>query len=263
MNKLLKTTSARPFFVFVLAVLLLAIGGCSSSSDEAETLKIAVSANLEPAVDSIAKVWEKKHGIRCEITSNATGMLANQIEQGAPFDVFISAKLAISEKLYRNSLSEKPVHFSNGSLLLVYHESIPAEDIKAILKHAKTQRISLADPKSAPYGEAALAYLKNEQLFESLESKIVYGESIEQVNHYLQSNAVDAAFTSNSFLQKVPKGFRSIPVPANTHPPIKQGISILSHGKKAHSEACEQFLAYFSTTESKAIMRHFGYGVLP
>lgn len=262
MNKLLKATLAGYFSAFVWAVLLLLVGGCSSS-DEVETLKIAVSANLEPAVDSIAKGLEKKYGIHCEITSNATGMLANQIEQGAPFDVFISAKLDISEKLYCASLSEKPVHFSNGSLLLVYRSTIPDTTVKAILHHPKTLRISLADPKSAPYGEAALIYLKNKQLFDGLQSKIVYGESIEQVNHYLQSNAVDAAFTSNSFRLKIPKGYSSLLLPPTNYPSIKQGISILSHGKKTHPEVCKQFLAYFAGNESKAILRHFGYGVLP
>lgn len=259
MNKLLKTTSARPFFVFVLAVLLLAIGGCSSSSDEAETLKIAVSADIRFTMDSIVGRFEKKTGIKCEVISGSSGILATQIKNGAPFDLYFSANKQFTQDLYENKLSTKPEVFANGQLVFVYTKSNHYESVKEAIADARIRRIGQADEIGAPYGKATVEYIENERLTKNYLPKKVVGESIEQVNHFLETGAVDAIFTSYSFVMKNPKKYAFVVIEPNLYPEISQSYVLIRRGAKTSNLGAEKFLNFFKSSESKAIIKHFGY----
>jgi molybdate transport system substrate-binding protein len=259
MNKLLKTTSVTSFFVSVLTVLLLANGGCSSSSDEAETLKIAVSADMRFTMDSIVKRFEKKTGIPCEVISGSSGILATQIKKGAPYDLYFSANEQFAQELYNAKLTQQPQTFARGQLVFVYTGSERFSSVKDAITHPQIRRVGQADEIGAPYGKATTDYIHKVGLNTEFRTKKIVGESIEQVNHFLESNAVDAIFTSYSFVKKHPEKYNYMVIDAGLYPEIRQSVAVISKGGKMPTVATKKFMDYFQSSESNAIITHFGY----
>lgn len=248
-------------FLFFSILLLMS---CSSSNTddkkiftETKSIQIAVAANMSFAMDSIAKEFEKTYGVLCNLSSNSSGMLTAQIENGAPYDVFISANMLYPERLYKKELSEKPTVYAKGRLILVYDKSINASSIDEVLRLSNIHKIAIANTKTAPYGLAAKEYLDNSNMFSDFEEKIIYGESIGQVNQYVVSGAVDAGFTSYSFLTKYEADYNFIEVDTTLFNPIKQGYCMLNK----NSNEARLFVNFLTSKECKLILTHFGYNI--
>ncbi len=246
----------RNQFVFLLLILLLS--NCSEPSSK-ESIRVAISADMQFAMDSIAHVFEKKHGIHCDLTSNSSGILATQIKHGAPYDVFLSASLKQPLSLNTIGFSEKPVVFAAGQLVFVYSKKLHYQSIEEALQSDNIKRVAQADLIGAPYGIATNEYLVSTQQLAAVKPKLVYGESIEQVNQFLVSNAVDAVFTSYSFLSKHKDDYHFMVVDPQYFAKIEQGISVLKSGRKNHPAAADKLFAFFKTQECKSILKHFGY----
>lgn len=259
----MKTTRVNIFWSLLTICTISVYGwlpsGCSSHSSEEKTLKIAVSADMRFTMDSIVERFEKKTGITCEVISGSSGILATQIKKGAPYDLYFSANEQFTQDLYTNKLSEKPHTFAKGQLVFVYAGAERYSSIKDAMADKRIRRIGQADEIGAPYGKATAAYIHKQQLSADYNSKKVIGESIEQVNHFLESGAVDAVFTSYSFVVKNPGKYHFILVNADLYPEIRQSSVVLKKGGKSSSEATKKFMEFFQSTESKAIITHFGY----
>lgn len=242
-------------------VLLLTLGFLTNCSDnpEEKNVQVAVSADMQFAMDSIAVLFEKKHDIRCEIISNSSGILTSQILQGAPYDLFLSANLTFINKLQSAGFAKKPYTFAKGKLIFVYRKQAHFNTLEEALRSPLIKRIAQADTIGAPYGVATNHYLKSTNQYLPYNDKLVYGESIEQVNQYFISKSVDAAFTSNSFLTHYGKDFHFFEVDPSHYPEIKQGITILKHGSSKHSKESELLMEYFKTNACKSVLKHFGY----
>jgi len=244
-----------------LSLAIATLFGCSSSGPELKTITIAAAANMQFAMDSIAELFEEEYNINCDVSTNSSGMLTAQIEQGAPYDIFVSANMRYPDKLVQSGLASPPYIYSYGRLVFVYSSQEKYQSIEDALNSNNIKRVAIAEKKTAPYGTAAIEYLESIGKRERFTPKIVYGESVAQVNQYLKSNAVDAIFTSYSFINKFKKQYNFIEVDQKYFSKIKQGAVILKRGEKHNAEESKLFVSFLKSEQCKAVLKHYGYFV--
>jgi len=249
------------FIIVFLSVLLLS---CSNDQDTVNTkgeIHVATAANMQFAMDSLGAVFEEDYGYKCNVTANSSGMLTAQIEKGAPYDVFISANMRYPNKLKQSGFGGEPEVYAYGRLVIVYPKEKKYSSIEELLKQPSIKRVAVANNKTAPYGMAADQYLNRKNLKKRFETKLITGESVGQVNQYLVSKSVDAAFTSYSFVSKYGDQYNYLEVPAEKFDEIEQGMLILKHGSKENKEASLKLLEFMRSSKGQAILSHFGYRV--
>lgn len=242
---------------FILAVFLLSCG--SNQDSERDRLTVACAANMQYAMDSIALLFEKEKGIKCEITSGSSGMLAAQIENGAPYDLFISADLTYPQGIFEKGNGEKPFIYAKGRLVLVVGKNTNYQTIEEALLDSTIRRIGIADTRLAPYGMAADQYLTKIGLNDRIASRLVVGENIGQINQYLTTGSVDAAFTSYSFRIENEENFKFFEVDPANFQPIEQGAMILEHGLKENADLSAELRDFLTSEKCKAVLNYFGY----
>ncbi len=240
-----------PLFLFFLA-------SCGGTSNQ-KVIKVACAANMQFAMDSIAVIFEEEFGIQCDITSGSSGMLTSQIENGAPYDIFISANMSYPETIFDNGNGQEPFIYAKGRLLFVVDKNANYQSLDEALTDQTLERIGIADDRIAPYGMAASQYLRESHKMETLETRLVIGESIGQVNQYITTKAVDAGFTSYSFKVINKEDYMYFEVDQELFNPINQGVMLLNHGFNEKLEESEKLIQFFSSEKCKAVLNHFGY----
>lgn len=230
-------------------------------NEENKTIQIAVAANMQFTMDSIAQLFKEAHGIECKVSANSSGMLTAQIEKGAPFDVFVSANMRYPKKLVESGFGESPEVYAYGRLAVVYGKGEVYTTVEEVLSSDKVKRVAVADAKTAPYGMAAKEFLTNTELLEEYGDKIVYGESIGQVNQYLTTGAVDAAFTSYSFIAKFGNKYNFMEADSDYFSKIEQGVLILKNGKEKHPKESRKFVEFLKSEACEDVLTYFGYRI--
>ncbi|MBL4863125.1 MAG: molybdate ABC transporter substrate-binding protein [Crocinitomicaceae bacterium] len=246
----------RNLTLVLLTIVLL--WGCIDSK-KGTTLRIAAAANMQFAMDSIAGLFHEQYRINCEVSSNSSGMLTAQIEKGAPYDVFVSADIRYPKRLVENGFGSSPEVYAYGSLVFVYSKKLQYNSVEEALNSDIIKRVAIADKRTAPYGLAAMEYLERSNQYQEHISKIVFGESVGQVNQYLKTKSVDAIFTSASFKSKCREDYKYLDIDPKYFSEIKQGMLLLKHGEEQHPEESALFMNYLKTEHCQNILKHFGY----
>ncbi len=237
-----------------LAAALLAV------SAHAADIPVAVAANFtEPAKD-IAAAFEKSTGNHVVLSFGASGTFASQIEQGAPFEVFLSADEERPIKLETDGFGIKGTRFVYAYGQLVLWSATPGlvDGQGAVLAAGHFDHLAIADPAAAPYGVAAVETLKKLNLYATLQPKIVKGTSIAQVFTFVQSKAADLGFVALSQVIKQTGGSEWI-VPHDDYTPIDQQAILLKPG--ANDPAAKAFLDFLKSPQALAIIKSYGYEV--
>lgn len=250
-------TRLKKSIFFLLALLFIA-----SLTVNAQNIRVAAAANLQPVMEVLQKDFKQKTGITIDAVIGSSGKLVAQISNGAPFDVFLSADMTFPETLFKNGFAkEKPVVYASGSLIICSTQNIGFENWERLLLSARIKKIAIANPAIAPYGKAAEQLLRNKGILDDAKPKIVYGESISQVNTYITTGVADIGFTTQSLVKelgdKKPLYYKVID--PKTYEPIQQGIVILKHG--ATNPATEKFYRYILSPAAKSIFKAYGYRV--
>ncbi|MBD1393781.1 molybdate ABC transporter substrate-binding protein [Mucilaginibacter sp. ZB1P21] len=228
----------------------------------AQNIKVAIAANLQPVIKALQADFKKQTNISIDAISGASGNLATQIKNGAPFDVFLSADVAFPAGLYKAKLAaQPPVVYAQGILVMCSTKKTGNASWEKIITSAKVKRIAIANPAIAPYGKAAEEALKHEGIYNQVKPKLITGESISQVNTYISTGSVEAGFTSLSFFKENSSKF---PLVAQTidpkiYAPIEQGMVILKHGQNNADAA--KFYRYILSAPAKKILVQYGYHV--
>ena len=227
----------------------------------AQEVRVAVAANAQFVAQKLKESFEKETGIHALLTISSSGKLTTQIEQGAPFDVFMSADMKYPQELFINGFTiTKPVVYAYGSLVLWSLQKRNLSKGLATVLNPDVQKIAVANPKLAPYGEATIQALTKQNLLQKVMPKIVYGESIAQVNQYELTGATELAFTAKSIvLDTAMQGKGSwVDVNPALYKPIAQGVVLLksSASQKAFAEKWYKFLF---GKKAKAIFIKYGY----
>ena len=243
-----------------IIVLMLAL--CGSAPSRADTLAIGVAANLQFAFGALQAAFEKQSGHRLQPSFNSSGRLASQIQFGAPLDLFLSADMAFPEQLHQaGQTAGVPAVYAKGILVLWTRKPLDLAHWQRSLASPDVKRIALASPTAAPYGRQALRALAFYQLQASLQPKLVFAESISQVNQYVDSQTVDAGFTAKSVVVSAAMQGKGswIEVPAEAYQPIAQGMVITRHGARHHPQAVQELHAFLLSAPARAIFASDGY----
>ena len=241
---------------------LLLIFFCSVASGAAVT--VATAANVYYAVDELRTAFKKSSGIDIRTVVGSSGKLTAQIENGAPYDIFLSADMKYPQRLKREGFTlNEPKVYATGYLVVWTLKNIELKDSLFSLKGGSIERIAIPNPKSAPYGIEALKALKAAGIYEEVESRLVYAESVSQTNRYIFSRAVDAGITAKSVVlsPKMAGRGRYADVDPSLYDPIEQGAVVLKHAKGAGEREAMAFYDYLFSPEARAILKKYGYGV--
>ena len=226
-------TSKRLF----LATLFLA---CLSQLNAQTPLRVAAAADLEPVLPPILDQFRQATGIRAEATFQASAVLATQIQNGAPFDLFLSADLGYPKKLIDAGLadaagtidSSTPITYARGTLVLWARKDSPLPPPSLdLLRSPNLKRLAIANPERAPYGRAAVAALTSLQLYDMLRPRLVTAENIAQAAQFVDSGNADAGLISltSALTPRLAASGVYFVIPRQLYPPIEQGAVIVSN----------------------------------
>lgn len=241
----------------LLIFFLLLLSGCNS--DQQEKLLIATAANMQFAMEELCEAFAAETGIACHPVISSSGKLTAQITAGAPYSVFVSADMKYPEKLAQEGFTLAPPQiYATGQLIFW---SMNLDSITpSILTSENVKHIAIANPKTAPYGKAAIDYLKTHNLYNAVEHKLVYGESIAQVNQFVTTHSVDIGITALSVVstpgQKRQGKWQKLAT--NGYQPIQQGIVLLKSEANTEKKA-ELFYAFLFSEKAQAILQAHGY----
>ena len=233
------------------------------SSIFAGTINIAVAANVSYAINELIAEFNKTNpDIKVEVVLGASGKFTTQIQNGAPFDIFLSADMKFPETLEKENLTAtKPVIYAQGSLAMLSSKELDLKKGLSIVEDSNINKIAIANPKTAPYGRATMEVFKNANILDKVENKLVYAESISQTVTYAIT-ATDIGFIAKSSLydekmSKYKENINWISVDPKLYTPIDQGIVILNRAKD--NKEAKAFYDFILSDNAKKIFIDFGY----
>ncbi len=228
----------------------------------AQNLKVAVAANLQGVIKVLQKDFAGKTGIEIEPIVGSSGNLSNQIKNGAPFDVFLSADIAFPEDLYKAGFATaKPIVYALGSLIICSNQNLNLNNWEKLLQSDQIKKIALANPATAPYGKAAAEVLQRKAILQKIQPKIVYGESIAQINIYLTTGVADVGFTTEALISDAANKQKLYwkRIDPKLYQPIEQGMVILKHAEK--KKQADQLFKYMQSASARTILKKYGYRI--
>jgi molybdate transport system substrate-binding protein len=229
----------------------------------ANTFNIAVAANVSYAIDELLGEFKKSHpDTEVRVTLGSSGKLNAQIKNGAPYSMFMAANMKYPEALYSDGIATtKPVIYAQGAL--AYLSANPKDFSKGIdlVKDGSIEKIAVANPKTAPYGTAAVEAMQNAGVYDGVKSKLVYAESISQTVSYAIT-AADIGFIAKSSLysdtmRKYVENTHWVAVDPTLYKPIDQGIVILKHG--SDNPKVQALYDFMLSDKAKEIFKNYGY----
>jgi molybdate transport system substrate-binding protein len=249
------------FLIVCVAVFFVGCGREAGKSTEQQTLTVSAASDLTPAFQEIGKEFERQEGVKVTFNFGSTGQLTQQIEQGAPVDLFAAANVSFIEGLEKKGLiiPGTKALYAQGRITLWTREdsALKLERVEDLVR-PEFKKVAIANPEHAPYGAAAREALQTAGVWDAVSQKLVYGENISQTLQYVESGNVDAAIIALS-LSTQSKG-RWILIPAEMHKPLNQAHAIIKGTK--HEQEARRFAAFVNSAQGRAVMRKYGF-VLP
>lgn len=224
-----------------------------ATSDAGVVLRVAVAANFRGPFLTVRERFETASRVAVSPTFGSTGLLTAQIRQGAPFDVFLSADASRPRSLVEDGFAEAPsITYAEGRIALWTRGK------NAAPSQIADRRLAIANPKLAPYGKAAAECLRQLGLWESVETHLVYGNNVSQVNHFVTTTAVPAGFVALSQLleARTPEAHYWL-CPRAYHDPIRQQAVVLT--ASANAAAARDFLQFLTDSDTQALLATLGY----
>ena len=249
----------------MLLGVLVAISGCSVVGDRASSQEFTVAAasDVQPALERILRAYDPQLKKSTAIYGSS-GLLARQIEQGAPVDLYISASKTYIDQLAKKKLVVgKPKVVARGPLVVVSRQQREPLNNRAPgfswipLLGSSGGKIAMANPEHAPYGKAAVEALTKVGLWKKLQPQIVYGESVAQAFQQFRSGAVDSAIIAKS--QAVAADVKYYEVSQDLYTPIDLRLALIGKGE-ANPEAAK-FARFLSGKTARRVLTKYGYKV--
>ena len=242
--------------------IFLAVSFALTGSVFAQVATIAVAANMKDAFAEIAAEFKSTGKPEMRMVYGSSGNFAAQIMNGAPFGLFIAADEQFPLELFKNGKTvDDGSVYAIGKLVIITKTSsgIYLSDSKSDIAKAisKANKVAIAKPEIAPYGRAAVQYLKAEGLWDLAKDKLVYADNIGSATTYVASGAADLGFTAFS-LAKSPELLRQtsyVAVDTKMYEPIKQRMVLI---KGAPQEA-QDLYRFMQGSKAKSILQKYGY----
>lgn len=242
-----------------------AIGLVFPPSAGAQTVTVAAAADLQFAMQDIVARYQKETGTVVKVVYGSSGNFFQQLQNGGPFDLFFSANIEYAKQLEAAGFAEPGslYEYATGALVLWARKDSKVDFAKGLrgLASPAVRKIAIANPDHAPYGQAAMAALRAEAVYEQVSEKLVLGENVSQAATFALSGAADAGLLALSLVvspNMKDKG-RYLEVPASEYPPIRQACVILK--SSPNKREAQRFVAFIKTPQIAQVLKGYGFGV--
>jgi molybdate transport system substrate-binding protein len=243
-------------------VAAVAFMSCAAAAQE---ITVVAAADLQFAFQDVAARFQKETVKNVKLIFGSSGNFFAQIQNGAPFDLFFSADIDYPQRLEAAGLAEPGTlyRYATGKIVLWVPNDSKLDLTRGlqVLLDPSIKKIAIANPEHAPYGRAAVAALRHENIYDQVSSKFVLGENISQTATFVVSGSADIGIVALS-LAVAPsmktKG-RHFEIPADDYPPIEQAAVVIKSSQ--HKDIARQFLAYLQTPPLQDLLRTYGFSV--
>ena len=242
----------------LLALIVSALFGTSLHAQK--QLQLACAADLQPVMPALAAAYEHATGVHLVTAFGSSATLAQQLANGAPQDVFLSADTAHPQQLINSGIAlGPPTPYAHGVLVLWARTDSPLQPISLnTLKDQRLTRLAIANPTHAPYGLAAQQALQHMGLYAQLQPKLAIAENIAQTAQFAESGNAQAALISLTIASS--EHFRSlgnfVRIPTDAYPPIQQSGVILKSSRQ--QQLARQFLDWLTSPATQQQLKSFG-----
>ena len=232
------------------------LGACKPKPPE--PLRVAAAADLAHAFTELTPAFAAQAPVDLKLTSGATGLLARQIIQGAPFDLFLAANVSYVDQVVKSGACDgaSVVSYARGRLVIWTKGTDGAQLSLASLADARFKHIAIANPEHAPYGKAAREALTRAGVWSQVEGRMVYGENVQQAQELAQSGNADVAIVGLSLAIGAPAGTWAM-VDEALYSPIDQALVVCKHGTNA--AAAGRLASFLSAPAGRQILRKYGF----
>ncbi|MEW6759805.1 MAG: molybdate ABC transporter substrate-binding protein [Pseudomonadota bacterium] len=222
---------------------------------------VAVASNFSAPMREIAAAFEKESGHKTILAFGATGKFYAQLRNGAPYELLVSADAATPARLLSEGMAVPGTAFTyaTGRLVLWSAQRSFVDGEGTVLKNGRFEHLAIANPRTAPYGAAAISVLEKLRLHDVLKGKLVQGENIAQTYQFVKTGNASLGLVAMSEVYRGSKlvGGSAWVVPASLHAPIRQDAVVLTKG--ASNPAARELAAYLQSAEAIRIVRFYGY----
>jgi molybdate transport system substrate-binding protein len=230
----------------------------------AQDVRVAAASDLQATLPVLVARFEKRTGRGVSVTYGSSGNFFAQIQNGAPFDVYLSADVDYPRRLEQQGLTAPGTvrQYAVGRLVL-WTRKDSGIDLRRgldVLPTPAVRTIALANPDHAPYGRAAVAALRAARIYERVRERFVFGENISQAAQFAQSGNADVGIIAMSLAvggAALRNSGTFVEIPASLHPPIEQGAAVLQAAR--NPAAARQFLDFLIATDSVTYLRQWGF----
>ena len=252
-------------FIFVFLLVLAVLSGSLLSVPNAEAgagrLTVASASSLSYALKEAARQFEANSGIKVRFSFASTGVLASQIENGAPFDLFIAAdkKYALRLEQSGSLRAGSVVTVAEGALVIVVNRA-SGIGVKSIQELERAGvRIAIANPAHAPYGAAAEQALKGAGVWQSVQKRLVYGENVRQALQFVESGNAPVGLVALSIASVNEDDFLVVAVPRDLYSSVEHAAGIVARSPR--SKEAEAFVEFLQTPEAVLIFDSYGFNI--
>jgi molybdate transport system substrate-binding protein len=231
----------------------------------AQPLRVAAASDLQAALPAIAAGFEQATGHAVALTFGSSGNFFTQVENGAPFDVFLSADIDYARELERDGQAEKGslYRYATGRIVLWIRNDSTIDLTRglAVLADPSVRKVAIANPDHAPYGRAAVAALHQAGIHDRVQAKLVRGENIAQAAQFVQSGNADAGIVALSLAlaPALKASGRYVEIPDAFYPPLEQAAVVIAASKQ--KAIGRQFVDFLKQPESARTLQQFGFDV--
>jgi molybdate transport system substrate-binding protein len=246
-------------FIPALMLSTALIAGCKAAPrSQRPTLQVAAAADLTVAFEELGKLFEARTGQKVTFSFGASGALAQQLSQGAPFDLFAAANSAFVDSAVQAGACDaaSKASYARGHIVVWSKHGGAVLHSLGDLQSTDIKHIAIANPEHAPYGKAAREALTRAGLWSALESKIVQAENVRQALQFAQTGNADVAIIARSLVAKDDTG-NQLAVEPTLHGPIEQTLVVCKHGKSI--EGARAFAQLALSSDGQALLERYGF----
>ncbi len=242
--------------IFILSFTLISPACKNPQVHQDSPLLVAAASDLVKVSEPLGKAFGRSGGWPVRFSFGASGQLEQQIRQGAPFDVFAPAARSFSESLERSGFLEGPARTFARGYLVAWSKS-PATPSLANLTQDSVRRIAIANPRYAPYGRAAQQAFEAANLWDALQPKLVFADSVAHAFQMAETGNVEVALVALALVKDTGSPFLTIE--PDLYDPIEQTAAVLKSSE--HQQSARTFVEFLLTPEAQQILKEYGYGL--
>ena len=244
--------------LFLLLLTLAPTLSCNRQVQPKKEIVVAAASDLTPAFEELGQAFQQTKNFKVTFSFGSSGMLARQIENGAPMDVFAAANSEYIDDLDKKGLIVPGTKalYARGriTLWMPQNSTLKIERVEDLAQD-NVKRIAIANPEHAPYGTIAREALQKAGVWQRVQSRIVYGENIRQTLQFAETGNVDVAIVALSLSLR--SSGRWILIPQELHRPLDQALAVIKSTKQ--EEAAREFTAFVNSTQGREVLKKYGF----